>query len=159
MRRTITRIIMSLVIIVAGGAIAAAYTLEYIIDTLEQNIEERALPVLQIDIPEIRKKLFKIFPHPKDILECLPFCSTIADKVVEAVKRPLIKKILTKTRDDLNNELNYVKIRILEYEEDEKQRTITAHCTYGITVILTGETFNQIVETHRNWLTLTFICD
>jgi hypothetical protein len=154
----IKRIMLFMSIIVLGG-IVGVYLLEAAIEELQHNIEERALPVLRIDVEEIRDTFLKIFPHPKKILACIPFCSAIGGAVVDAVKKPLIKKALKKTIDDLNQELSFIKIKRLSYEEEEKRRTITAYCSYDVTVILTGETFNDIIETRRDGLTLSFICN
>lgn len=152
MKRAIVGTFMSLLIVTVACAVIAAYAIEMTIENLQANIEERALPVLRIDVPELRSKLSP--------LNCLPFCSTLAAKMYDAVKWPVIKAALNRTRDDLNNELTYVKVVDLTYEETDAMRTIIADCSFGIKVIITGQAFNDIISVKRpTWFTLQFTCD
>jgi hypothetical protein len=149
----------------AVGLIAAfvSYKVNETIIYLQQNIEERALPVLRKDIPLFKRKLFGFIPSTQSILDKVKLgpidAGKLHDKTVDFVAQPFITRALEKTRQDLNKELSYIAIKDLTYDKHDKQKTITAYCSYGITVILTGHHFKKITSTDRQGFILTFMCD
>jgi hypothetical protein len=129
---------------------------------LQQNIEERALPVLRQDIPIINKSFMGI-PSAQRMLSFIklgPFSpAKITQQAVGFIEKPFVKKKLEETKHTLNQELKWVKINDLQFKRDGKYKTLTAYCSYGITVIITGKKFKKINQRQRKHLTLTFTCD
>lgn len=132
------------------------------LDSLQQNIEARALPVLRQDIPILNKSFMGI-PSAQSILSYIKLGplspARLTQKAVGVIEQPLIKMKLESTREKLNKELGWVKIQSMTFARDGKYKTLTAHCSYGITVIITGKKFKGVTARDRKRLTLTFTCD
>lgn len=132
------------------------------LDDLQESVESRALPVLRKDIPILNKSFMGI-PSAQSMLSYInlgPLSpGKLTQKAVGVIEQPIIKRKLEHTKQALNQELCWVKIKDMTFARDGKYKTLTAHCSYGITVVITGKKFKKVNSRERKHLALTFTCD